>query len=53
MDQNHVRLTKKALRQKFRELTIDPELCADFLNMALLKIKPEKLLVLMEFTRNS
>jgi hypothetical protein len=45
MDQNHVRLTKRALSQKRRELTIDPELSAEFsleeLNTALLTIKHE------------
>jgi hypothetical protein len=44
-------LTKRVLRQKRRELTIDPDLSANFsteeLNKAL-----EKLLVLMAFTRN-
>jgi hypothetical protein len=30
MDQSHVRSTKRALRQKRRELTIDPDLSANF-----------------------
>jgi hypothetical protein len=46
MDQNLVRSTKRALRQKRRELTIDPEISADFspeeLNTALLTKKSRK-----------
>jgi hypothetical protein len=46
MDQNHVRLITRALRQKRRKLTMNPELSADFsleeLNTALLTTKPGK-----------
>jgi hypothetical protein len=46
MDQGHVRSTKRALRQKRRELPIDPDLSANFsteeLNTALLVVKSGK-----------
>jgi hypothetical protein len=46
MDQSHVRSTKRALRQKRRELKIDPNLSANFLteelNTALLAVKSGK-----------
>jgi glycine cleavage system protein P-like pyridoxal-binding family len=43
MDQSHVRSTKRVLRQKRRELTVDPDLSANFsteeLNTAVLAVK--------------
>jgi hypothetical protein len=46
MDQSHVRSTKRVLRQKRRELTIDPELLPNFstkeLNTVLLAVKSGK-----------
>jgi hypothetical protein len=46
MDQSHVRSTKRALRQKRRELSNDPNLSANFspeeLNTALLTVKSGK-----------
>jgi hypothetical protein len=46
MDQNHVRSTKRALSQKRRELTIDPDLLANFsteeLNTTMLAVKSGK-----------
>jgi hypothetical protein len=44
--QSHVRSTKRSLRQKRRELTIDPDLTANFstkeLNTALFAVKSRK-----------
>jgi hypothetical protein len=54
MDQSHVRSTKRALRQKPREITIDPNLSGNFstkeLNTALLAVKSGKV---AEFIKNS
>jgi hypothetical protein len=61
MDQSQVRSTKRALRQKRRELTIDPDLSANFsieeLDMAQLAVKSENAAgfngVYLEFIKNS
>jgi hypothetical protein len=61
MDQSHVRSTKRALRQKRRELSIDPDLSTNFsteeLNTALLTVKSGKTAgfdgVYPEFIKNS
>jgi hypothetical protein len=61
MDQSHVRSTNRALRQKRRELTIDPDLFANFsteeLNTDLLVVKSGKAAgfdgVYPEFIKNS
>jgi hypothetical protein len=61
MDQSYVRSTKRALRQKRKELTIDTDLSAHFsieeLNTALLAVKSRKAAgfdgVYQEFIQNS
>jgi hypothetical protein len=61
MDQSHVRSTKRVLRQKRIELTIDPDFSANFsteeLNTALLAVKYGKAAgfdgVYPEFIKNS
>jgi hypothetical protein len=61
MDPSHVRSTKRALRQKCRELTIDPDISANFstkeLNTALLVVKSGKVSgfdgIYPEFIKNS
>jgi hypothetical protein len=61
MDQSHVRSTKRTLRLKRRELSINPDLSANYsteeLNTALLTVKSEKAAgfdgVYPEFIKNS